>query len=58
MEYPEFGRSRSEIQDSASISSKSVDSFGSEATDSEDSFYRERRRESSVGPILEKSWLT
>jgi len=57
MEYPEGKRSRSgtEESDTISFSSKSVESFGSEcAIDSEDSPYRDGRRGSSVGPILER----
>jgi hypothetical protein len=57
MDYPEGERSRSGTQesDTISFSSKSVESFGSECTiDSQDSPYRDGRRGSSVGPILER----
>jgi len=57
MEYPDSERPRSGTQesDTISFSSKSVESFGSQCTiDSQDSPYRDGRRESSVGPILER----
>jgi len=57
MEYPQGNRSRSGTQesDTISFSSKSVESFGSECTvDSQDSPFRDGRRGSSVGPILER----
>jgi hypothetical protein len=58
MEYPDsesLPRSGTTESDTISFSSKSVESFGSQYTiDSQDSPYREGRRESSVGPILER----
>ena len=57
MEYPDGERSRPGTQesDTISFSSESVESFGSQCTvDSQDSPYRDGRRESSVGPILER----
>jgi len=58
MEYPDsesLTKSGTQESDAISFSSKSVESFGSECTiDSHDSPCREGRRESSVGPILER----
>ena len=58
MEYPDsesLTKSGTQESDAISFSSKSVESFGSECTiDSHDSPFREGRRESSVGPILER----
>ena len=55
MEFQEIKMSGSESPDSVSFSSKSVESFGSESThDSQECCYRDGRRESSVGPILER----